>query len=255
MSSRRASRTAEEEGEAEDEQHRRPLRCPVCEDPLDEEEDLSRHVEECLKVTPAASTSAAAAAEEEDVVDVDGREGFEEYEWAGQRRVRATSLVEGGLRGAHGFVTIVAGDEDEELDVEGDGEEEERFGRPQYGNEDVVRPDAASSDDESEDARVKSVERSDPSSSSQSARRNLASSSAPSSLSEQLRQLREDNESLRQSAPTCKVCMDSYSRPVVSSICWHVHCEGCWLRALGAKRLCPQCKVITRPQDLRRIYL
>ncbi len=40
--------------------------------------------------------------------------GFETYTWAGQTRVRATSLVEGGLRGA-GFMTITRGDEEGEL--------------------------------------------------------------------------------------------------------------------------------------------
>lgn len=31
--------------------------------------------------------------------------------------------------------------------------------------------------------------------------------------------------------------------------------QECWLRAMGAKKLCPQCKVIVTPKDLRRIYL
>ena len=33
--------------------------------------------------------------------DVEGENGtrFEEYEWCGQKRVRATSLLEGGFRG------------------------------------------------------------------------------------------------------------------------------------------------------------
>ena len=53
----------------------------------------------------------------------------------------------------------------------------------------------------------------------------------------------------------CNVCMDAYSKPGVSVACWHVHCEQCWLRALGAKKLCPQCKEIVRPRDLRRVYL
>ena len=53
----------------------------------------------------------------------------------------------------------------------------------------------------------------------------------------------------------CNVCMDAYTKPVVSVACWHVHCEQCWLRALGAKKLCPQCKEIVRPRDLRRVYL
>ncbi|KAL7828994.1 hypothetical protein SRHO_G00326280 [Serrasalmus rhombeus] len=53
----------------------------------------------------------------------------------------------------------------------------------------------------------------------------------------------------------CLICMDSYTIPLTSIQCWHVHCEECWLRTLGAKKLCPQCNTITSPGDLRRVYL
>ncbi|TTM04434.1 DNA methyltransferase 1-associated protein 1 [Bagarius yarrelli] len=53
----------------------------------------------------------------------------------------------------------------------------------------------------------------------------------------------------------CLICMDSYTIPLASIQCWHVHCEECWLRTLGAKKLCPQCNTITSPGDLRRVYL
>lgn len=53
----------------------------------------------------------------------------------------------------------------------------------------------------------------------------------------------------------CLICMDEFRDPVVSICCWHVHCEECWLRTLGAVKLCPQCKMITSPTDLRRIYM
>lgn len=53
----------------------------------------------------------------------------------------------------------------------------------------------------------------------------------------------------------CLICIDEYRVPVVSICCWHVHCEECWLRTLGARKLCPQCNMITSPTDLRRIYM
>nr|XP_023860355.1 E3 ubiquitin-protein ligase RNF220-like [Salvelinus alpinus] len=53
----------------------------------------------------------------------------------------------------------------------------------------------------------------------------------------------------------CLICMDTYTTPLSSIQCWHVHCEECWLRTLGAKKLCPQCNTITSPGDLRRVYL
>jgi len=65
---------------------------------------------------------------------------------------------------------------------------------------------------------------------------------------------RRECAALRQQV-LCNICFDSYTKPVVSVVCWHVHCEQCWLRALGTKKLCPQCKIIIQPRDLRRVYL
>lgn len=48
---------------------------------------------------------------------------------------------------------------------------------------------------------------------------------------------------------------DVYSSPVVSVLCWHVFCQQCWLKALSTQKLCPTCKTITCPGDLRRIFL
>ena len=47
----------------------------------------------------------------------------ETYTWAGHTRVRATSLVEGGLRGP-GFVEITNSTEDQILDIEGYNDDE-----------------------------------------------------------------------------------------------------------------------------------
>ncbi|KNE57562.1 hypothetical protein AMAG_03259 [Allomyces macrogynus ATCC 38327] len=55
--------------------------------------------------------------------------------------------------------------------------------------------------------------------------------------------------------PRCRICWGVPNTPVVSAVCWHVHCEACWLTALGAKKVCPQCRVIMRPEDLRRVYI
>jgi hypothetical protein len=64
-------------------------------------------------------------------------------------------------------------------------------------------------------------------------------------------------EQAASSTPTlkCLICMDAYAKPVVSIVCWHVHCEACWMQTLRAKKLCPQCQKITLPSDLRRIFL
>ena len=62
--------------------------------------NFSAHVESCLLATDPPPPETAAGVDQDDdqdtddLVDVDGQE-FEEYEWAGQRRVRATALIEG----------------------------------------------------------------------------------------------------------------------------------------------------------------
>lgn len=56
--------------------------------------------------------------------------------------------------------------------------------------------------------------------------------------------------------PRCRVCLESsFVTPLVSTVCWHVMCEACWLNSLRYKRVCPACSSITAPEDLRRIYL
>ena len=59
----------------------------------------------------------------------------------------------------------------------------------------------------------------------------------------------------RSSSFRCLICVDAYQKPLVSTACWHVHCEECWLRVLGVKKLCPQCNTITSPAHLRKIYV
>ncbi|GFN98520.1 RING finger protein 220b [Plakobranchus ocellatus] len=65
----------------------------------------------------------------------------------------------------------------------------------------------------------------------------------------------QDLEAEKAQKQKCLICMEPYKTPLTSIQCWHVHCENCWMRTLGAKKLCPQCNMITSPTDLRRIYL
>ena len=84
--------------------------------------------------------------------------------------------------------------------------------------------------------------------------KDFESSSIAELKNNRIAELKRENKRLRQST-VCNICLTIYVTPVVSTACWHVHCELCWLRALGAKKLCPQCKVIVQPKDLRKIYL
>ncbi|XP_036939518.1 E3 ubiquitin-protein ligase RNF220a isoform X1 [Acanthopagrus latus] len=117
--------------------------CPLCSAPLaGSEEEMSRHVEQCL-------IQREGALGDDDSADMDGENGrgFEEYEWAGQKRIRATALLEGGFRGT-GFATCSikesAADSDADLDVDGDDTLE--YGKAQYTEADIIPCSGAGED-------------------------------------------------------------------------------------------------------------
>uniref|UniRef100_A0AAQ4R7P7 Ring finger protein 220a n=1 Tax=Gasterosteus aculeatus aculeatus TaxID=481459 RepID=A0AAQ4R7P7_GASAC len=117
--------------------------CPLCSAPLaGSEEEMSRHVEQCL-------IQREGALGDDDSADMDGENGrgFEEYEWAGQKRIRATALLEGGFRGT-GFATCSikesAADSDVDLDVDGDDTLE--YGKAQYTEADIIPCSGAGED-------------------------------------------------------------------------------------------------------------
>ncbi|XP_058890902.1 E3 ubiquitin-protein ligase RNF220-like isoform X6 [Acipenser ruthenus] len=263
--------------------------CPLCSAPLaGTEEEMSRHVEQCLFKREGACGM------EDDSVDIDGENGnrFEEYEWCGQKRVRATSLLEGGFGGT-GFVTCSTKenhDSDADLDVDGDDTLE--YGKAQYTEADVIpcsgeEPGEAK---EREALRGAVLNGGTPStritpefskwasdempstSNGESSKQEAASTAQKTCKNSDIDKITEDStvttlealkarirELERQLARgdryKCLICMDSFTMPLTSIQCWHVHCEECWLRTLGAKKLCPQCNTITSPGDLRRVYL
>lgn len=197
--------------------------CPVCEINIEgSPENLKDHFSVCLMSKQTDTL-------EEDFIDVDD-EDYEEYEWAGQKRIRSTSLFKGGLKAA-GFLTIKKTREDEVLDVIGDDEE---IGTAQYNDNDLLNIEDEVVDD-LDDASTKDCPAQTVS---------LVDTSEPSTSS-----------SSQYNSPMCKICMSSYDSPLTSTTCWHVHCERCWMLALGSKKLCPQCKAIVTPGDLRKIYL
>uniref|UniRef100_A0A8C9TTK0 Ring finger protein 220a n=1 Tax=Scleropages formosus TaxID=113540 RepID=A0A8C9TTK0_SCLFO len=109
--------------------------CPLCSAPLaGTEEEMSRHVEQCLFKREGA------CGPEDDGADLDGENGtrFEEYEWCGQKRVRATSLLEGGFRGT-GFATCSTKDShDSDADLDVDGDDTLEYGKAQYTEADII---------------------------------------------------------------------------------------------------------------------
>ena len=220
------------------------LICPVCNLPI-ECTEYTQHIEHCLTNADPGDTSDHE--EEEDVEIVEGL--VETYTWAGHTRVRATSLVEGGLRGP-GFVEITHSSEDQILDIEGNDDEEDMLeefaSNSQYTENDLILPKPET------EAEVEELE-------SRTCIQEVLTGQRITSNNVtkcDSKNSSKDEASLSQpAAVSCAVCMDSYRTPLVSTVCWHVSCEECWMRALGTKKLCPQCKVIIQPKHLRRIYL
>ncbi|KAF9189352.1 hypothetical protein BGZ51_009666 [Haplosporangium sp. Z 767] len=233
-------------------------------------------------------------------------DSFEEYTWAGQTRIRATALFEGGMSslGSGSGSRSIQEDVDDDLNVEDD--EEDEYGDPQFTERDVVVDDEDLGADELREIVLGSsstVQRTPTSSSSPTISRNKVSQShfgveikedvsnvvddeedeeidlegvneeeeeehrvnalisaafasgdtrlVIDALRAKIKQLERANKNV----PSCLICLEPYTVPLTSIVCWHVHCEGCWMKTLGSKKLCPQCQKITLPKDLRRIYL
>ncbi|CAH1103464.1 unnamed protein product [Psylliodes chrysocephalus] len=213
--------------------------CPVCNKEVTE--DLTLHVELCLR------RSEANGSESDENIDV---EAFEEYEWAGQSRVRATSLLQGGVSSLGTSVSMA--EDDEDLNV--DGDDSHLFGSPQYSENDVILP----CENPENIALRKAVTGSDPKriSPERTEFESIETKGDPilEVLKNRIREL-ESRESNKEEVYKCLICMERYKTPVISVCCWHVHCEECWLQTLGVKKLCPQCNMITSPSDLRKIYM
>ncbi|XP_009637116.1 E3 ubiquitin-protein ligase RNF220 isoform X3 [Egretta garzetta] len=228
---------------------------------------------------------------EDDSVDIENENGnrFEEYEWCGQKRIRATALLEGGFRGS-GFI-MCSGKEnpDSDADLDVDGDDTLEYGKPQYTEADVIpctgeepgeakerealrgavlnggtpstritpefskwasdeMPSTSNGESSKQETMQKTCKNSDI--------EKITEDSAVTTFEALKARVRELERQLsRGDRYKCLICMDSYTMPLTSIQCWHVHCEECWLRTLGAKKLCPQCNTITSPGDLRRIYL
>ncbi|XP_044287619.1 E3 ubiquitin-protein ligase RNF220 [Varanus komodoensis] len=233
---------------------------------------------------------------EDDSVDIENENGnrFEEYEWCGQKRIRATTLLEGGFRGS-GFV-MCSGKEnpDSDADLDVDGDDTLEYGKPQYTEADIIpctgeEPGEAKEREALRGAVLNFITQSSslnyiypldkmplfpkplsvPSHlkighillyslilDRTSMPERITEDSAVTTFEALKARVRELERQLsRGDRYKCLICMDSYTMPLTSIQCWHVHCEECWLRTLGAKKLCPQCNTITSPGDLRRIYL
>ncbi|XP_054411873.1 E3 ubiquitin-protein ligase RNF220 isoform X3 [Pongo abelii] len=253
--------------------------CPLCNRPLaGSEQEMSRHVEHCLSKREGSCMA------EDDAVDIEHENNnrFEEYEWCGQKRIRATTLLEGGFRGS-GFI-MCSGKEnpDSDADLDVDGDDTLEYGKPQYTEADVIpctgeEPGEAKEREALRGAVLKQVwaqawaggaERQEalsggppstritPEFSKWASDEMPSTSNGESSKQEAMQKTckNSDIEKITEdSAVTTFEALKARVRELERQLSRgdRYKCLIC----MGAKKLCPQCNTITAPGDLRRIYL
>ncbi|XP_039298742.1 E3 ubiquitin-protein ligase Rnf220 [Nilaparvata lugens] len=206
--------------------------CPVCNEPVSGSvEQLNNHVELCLRKQGQGDE------DESENVDVEGEgdlEMYEEYEWAGQRRIRASTLLVGGFSGAGIGTNNRPTREEEEAYLVVDGDDTATFGPSQYSEADVISPSADDGDNDmspecrSEDLRLQPVKE-EPSETADEAG---SQSQVLEALKSRIRDLEYESKGISEEKFICLICMEHYKKPVISICCWHVHCEQCWLHTL-----------------------
>eukprot|EP00794_Sanderia_malayensis_P007995 gene7995-8854_t len=221
----------------------RMINCPVCDAPVaGDEDELTHHINRCLNKKVCGETDEIAVSEEESI---------EEYTWAGQTRIRATSLLEGGLVSCEGdAVKVQMTNEDEELDIDGDSQIQ--YGLPQdQGSSNSKEHSRSRWSDENGNCSSQGHEIEG----KESLQSDCGNGNQEATIKDLEQKLANMADELQKEKLKCLICMEGFNTPLVSIVCWHVYCEECWMRTLGAKKLCPQCNTITSPSDLRRIFI
>lgn len=247
--------------------------CPVCNEQPNG--DINVHVDRCLQNSETQPNGTLKPGDSDDEsIDVEG-ETFDEYEWSGQTRIRASSMLPGGYAAA-GVGTSITLTSDDEHELNVDGDDTQIYGPPQFSERSIV---PISKDKSNSYLRELVIGNEPPttfqlddakegSSSAASEHEEAPVLEAPEPISAQLMTNSDSNliiEALKtkireyeryiQNKPKCLICLSDFKKPVVSICCWHVYCQDCWLNSLGSRKLCPQCNMITSATDLRRIYL
>ncbi|CAB1444705.1 unnamed protein product [Pleuronectes platessa] len=185
-----------------------------------------------------------------------------ENEWNERRRIPMSSMV-GGFKGAMLVSTTSKECRDSDADLDVDGDDTLEYGRahssilpdsrvnlgyPKWLNDGSPSTSSGEKGDSSLAVLPKTCKNTDV--------EMLSEDSTLTTLDALKARIRDLEKQLSKGDRfKCLICMDTYTTPLTSIQCWHVHCEECWLRTLGAKKLCPQCNTITSPGDLRRVFL
>jgi hypothetical protein len=224
--------------------------CPVCQLTISgTEQQLSRHVDRCLQYDVDS--------EEEIDIDDNGDDDYEEYEWAGQTRIRASAVLRHETSVSASSTTRVSEPPNEAAELNIEDDDTLCYGPKQFTEADLIK---CSTDAVADNALRLAL------TGGESSRQNglvvyskwvPQAGHATSGEDEHCPSVKEHSKLKKPSSviPCCLICMEPYVNALTSIQCWHVHCQECWLRALGVKKLCPQCNTITSPQDLRKLFL
>ncbi|KAM4749198.1 E3 ubiquitin-protein ligase Rnf220-like [Rhinophrynus dorsalis] len=219
-----------------------PLQCPLCQKYLQKEE-LSHHLQQEMEspVRAGESPRESPIMTSEDGQKLDRQQIFQQVKWNREERLGARVGKCKRTRGNMGEMGSSQSLRMVHVDGEVSDDEIQSPTKPASHETDCRGSPGNSSLSHSEESDTEESP-------------TAAAASSEQCLETLREKIQELTEKLR-NTHTCHICLDSYSVPVTSIQCWHIHCEGCWLRALGTKKLCPQCNTITSPCDLRRVYL
>ncbi|KAN0097569.1 hypothetical protein V8E55_002015 [Tylopilus felleus] len=246
--------------------------CPVCSQPIRGDRDVvETHVDACLAYESRRTqverererTVGLIRGNEEVEVDVDMGWDAAEEESTGIRVITNANLQGTGIH-------IRPSTMDTEDDIDIDGTDDVMFGDAQFAEADVVKVESEDLDwVQNVDSRSNHDQKTRASTPT-----DVSSLSQPGTSGEDMGKLdlailaarsRGDNLALivaleaklnAMPAPaTCRICLSPYVDPTVSTGCWHTCCATCWLKCLGATKLCPMCQRITGASELRRVYL
>ncbi|KAI6034492.1 hypothetical protein PISMIDRAFT_672636 [Pisolithus microcarpus 441] len=270
---------------------REDIGCPVCGQNVRGDRDVvEAHVDACLayesrraEIEQRREILQGTQVSEDLEVEVDD-DGGPDNDGNGDGSVRTRVITAASLRGTGIQVCKQTQDTEEDIDI--DGTDDAAFGGAQFGEADVVgltedgfdevhmiRQDGECSNHNRQGLQgltrsstsIKS--RTPPRSDSRLGSTTPTSESSMDELDLAVLAARSRGDHLAlitaleakinstPPAPTCRVCLSQYTDPTVSTGCWHICCATCWLRCLGATKLCPMCLRITSASELRRIYL
>jgi len=231
--------------------------CPVCMQDVEGDPDVvAAHVDACLVHAelhqPGSNADEDAPLNIDNYADEGNDDPWEESETPdGVRRLRLRAGARTGAT-ALGFVVRNGTVEDVEDEIDVEGDDLSAFGATQFTEADLLAESGASDllrrhDTNRRTAEVEAdlaIER---------ARLGRDSQALIAALEHKVRLL--VGAPADGAAFGCRICLETYSEPTVSTGCWHACCRACWLRCLNATGVCPICKRITVTGDLRRVYL